>query len=305
MKYYAFQRVMEINPAIVVELYRYDEPNRFYHNWEHIETMLNEAQKMNILSDDLFLAIVFHDVIYDPKRNDNEERSAELFHCYIQNDAVKQAILETKTHEPSSKLSTQLCDLDLGILYQGDLDKFIEFENKIFKEYQFVDYKIYKEKRVDILQELGTDPMYWQYVKHRIPNIAVYAGSFNPFHRGHLNILEKAERIFDKVIIARGVNPDKNNEVLPLPESIQYRQIVSYDGLLTDFIKSLDYDVTLIRGLRNSTDLQSELTQYRFLQDFKSDIKVVSIFCDKEYEHISSSAIRQLKKFNKETDYLI
>ena len=64
-------------------------------------------------------------------------------------------------------------------------------------------------------------------------------------------------------------------------------------------------DVTLIRGLRNSTDLQYELTQYRFLQELKPDIKVVSIFCDKEYEHISSSAIRNLSKYGKGDEYLL
>ncbi len=286
-------------------LSNYFEPHRVYHNIHHIFDLLRKADKKGILSDELFLAIVFHDSIYDPKRNDNEEKSAELFSSYIDNDAVKQAILETKTHEPTTQLSKQLCDLDLSILYDNDFDNFIEFENKIFKEYQFVDYKTYKEKRVDILQNFGIDPMYWTYVQHRKPSIAVYAGSFNPFHRGHLNILEKAERIFDKVIIARGMNPEKNNEVVPLPEAIQYRQIIYYDGLTPDLIDFLGYDVTFIRGLRNSTDLQSELTQYRFLQDLKPDIKVVSIFCDKEHEHVSSSAIRQLKKFGKETDYLI
>ena len=45
------------------------------------------------------------------------------------------------------------------------------------------------------------------------PKIGLYAGSFNPFHKGHLNIIMKAEEIFDKVIIARGINPTKKNEI--------------------------------------------------------------------------------------------
>ena len=78
-----------------------------------------------------------------------------------------------------------------------------------------------------------------------------------------------------------------------------------YDGLLTDFINSLKYDnITLIRGLRNSTDLQYELTQYRYLQELKPDIQVISIFCDKEFEHISSSAIRMLMQYGKGQEYI-
>ena len=137
--------------------------------------------------------------------------------------------------------------------------------------------------------------------------IGIYAGSFNPFHQGHYNILLKAERIFDKVIIARGINPEKKNELSTFPDAILlYQTIMYYDGLLTDFLDSLPYkNVTLIRGLRNSTDLQAELTQYRYLQELKPDIQVVSIFCDMEYEHISSSAIRILQKYGKGGQHLL
>ena len=138
--------------------------------------------------------------------------------------------------------------------------------------------------------------------------IGIYAGSFNPFHVGHYNILEKAEKIFDKVIIARGVNPEKNNMKTPLPNSLSNREVFEYSGLLTDFINTLPYDnITLIRGLRNSVDLQYEMNQYRYLQDLMPEIQVVSIFCDKEYEHISSSGIRLLTLYGKEKvkDYLV
>lgn len=289
----------------------YNEPHRIYHNWEHIEKMLDSAAIQGILTDDLLLAILFHDIYYDPKSVDNEEKSALIFKENFSNlewNDSYQAILDTKTHTPTNKISEQLIKLDLEIL-NGSLIDFIEFEEKIFKEYQFVDYGIYKPQRIEILTQLGVKKEYIDYVRTRKPRIAIYAGSFNPFHKGHLNILEKAEMIFDKVIVARGKNPDKKStEILPLPRSIQYREVVEYDGLLTDLISEYEDDcgnITLVRGLRNGNDLSYEVDQYRYMQDLKFDIQVCSIFCDREFEHISSSAIRSLGKFGKGSDYIV
>ena len=280
----------------------YTESHRFYHNWKHIENMLIDADNKGILDNELFLAILYHDAIYNPKSDDNELLSAKLFESFHgENQLVFNAILDTKTHMASSHLSTKLCELDLSIL-NSNLDKFIEFEKGIFKEYQFVDYSIYKTKRIEILEKLGTSNNNINYVKYFMPKIAIYAGSFNPFHKGHYNILEKAERIFDKVIIARGVNPQKNNipKTDSLPDLISNRQIIEYSGLTTELLNSFSYEVTLIRGLRNTTDLQNEITQYKYMRDLKPNINVVSIFCDSEYEHISSSAIRSLTNYDKE-----
>lgn len=285
-------------------LNKYDEPHRFYHNWEHIESMLNSAKEYGWLTDDLLLSVVFHDIIYNPKKNDNEELSSKLFEQYVDNVSIKNAILDTKTHKSTSELSKRLCNLDLEVLY-GTMDEFIEFENKICKEYQFVDYNIYKEKRIEVLNSLNVASEKVDYVKHRKLNIGIYAGSFNPFHKGHYNILQKGEEIFDKVIIARGINKSKQNEIIDLPYQITNRQIINYDGLLTDTIDTLGHDVTLIRGLRNVTDLQYEQIQYRFLKDLKPDLKMVSLFCDVEFEHISSSSIRMLQTYGKGNKYIL
>jgi len=132
--------------------------------------------------------------------------------------------------------------------------------------------------------------------------VGVYAGSFNPFHKGHYNIFQKAEKIFDEVIIARGFNSEKNNEIVPLPKILEGVCCMEYIGLLTNFIERLPYEnITIIRGLRNSIDLQHELNQYRYFQDLMPEIQVVSLFCDKEFEHISSSGIRALSSFGSDT----
>ena len=296
-------------------LQRYHELQRHYHTTEHLLQVLNSLEKNGNLNDDLFLAAVYHDAVYDPKLNNNEERSAELFieHAKTsglstdQKNKIKQYILDTKAHKASDPTSQLLITADLEILEQP-LDKLIAYEKQILKEYQFVDYKIYKAKRLEVLTTLnksGKLDNLIAFVKQHKPMIAVFAGSFNPFHKGHYNVLKKAELIFDKVIIAFGKNPDKTDRSWPIPKQIQHHQQEEYTGLLTDFIDSFGYDVVVVRGLRNSTDFQYEQNQYRYIQELKPDIKIVNIFCDKEFEHISSSGIRTLEKYGKHKNYLL
>jgi pantetheine-phosphate adenylyltransferase len=184
----------------------------------------------------------------------------------------------------------------------------LQIEKELFKTHEQKDYKLFLKERLAALEsknQEGDLNIIIHYLKTHVPKIAVFAGSFNPFHKGHYNVLTKAERIFDKVIIAFGDNPVKTDKKWPVPEKIKNRQCENYAGLLTDFIESLEYDVTVIRGLRNSTDFQYEQNQYRYIQELKPDINIVNIFCDKEFEHISSSGIRTLEKFNRHHNYLL
>lgn len=295
---------------------RYNEHHRFYHTIDHVLYILNYLKTKDLLQDDeLFLTAVFHDIVYDPRSKENEELSAKLFreearHSKVSSESAEkiyQYILDTKYHKASDEKSQLFIDADLNILNE-DAPALFEYERQVFKEYQFIDYKIYKQKRIEILEkfnENGKLDHLITFVKNAQPLIAVFPGSFNPFHKGHYNVLQKAEQIFDKVIIAFGKNPDKNARSWDVPHTIQNRQLEEYEGLVTDFVDSLGYDVVVIRGLRNSTDFQYEQNQYRYIQELKPGIKIVSVFCDKEFEHISSSGIRTLEKFNKHQNYLL
>lgn len=300
-------------PQEVLE--RYNEPQRFYHSTKHLLDVISELENQGKNDDELFLAAVYHDAVYDPKASDNEEQSAQLFLQHAsdskltdeQKQAVKTLILDTKNHIASSEKSAALIMADLAILEQP-FEKLVEYENNIFKEFQFVDYTVYKPKRIEVLTKLnknGNLNLLIEYVKNRKPLIGVFCGSFNPFHKGHYNVLVKAERIFDKVIIAFGKNPDKKDKPWPIPKIIQYHQMEEYNGLLTDFVGSLGYDVVVVRGLRNSTDFQYEQNQYRYIQELMPKIRIINIFCDKEFEHISSSGIRTLEKYDKHKSYLL
>ena len=195
-----------------------------------------------------------------------------------------------------------------NISAQATFSDLLELEKVEFKAHQHIDYLEYKTHRLAFLSaQSKTEAItfFMEYLKAYQPKIGVFAGSFNPFHKGHYNVLQKAECLFDKVIIAFGKNPDKTERTWEVPQTILNRQHAEYHALLTDYINSIPYHVTVIRGLRNSTDFQYEQNQYRYIQELKPDIKIINIFCDKEFEHISSSGIRTLEKYNKHQNYLL
>ena len=134
--------------------------------------------------------------------------------------------------------------------------------------------------------------------------LGVYPGSFNPFHIGHLDVLLQAKDVFDEVIVAVGLNPLKSQEnraELP-PLKDKYNVKVDYfTGLLADYLNRVSYEndceVFLIRGLRNGEDLQYEQNQIAFIKPMYPSLKTVFFICNREVEHVSSSAVRALKSF--------
>ena len=278
---------------------------RYYHGYNHLFDILIKMDKDGYkwysdkvndeLVDKLFLLAVFHDVIYDPKKDNNEIESVRYYRSKMVRNCdedVCTTILDTEKGlfyklNPLSEVFIR--NYDRYNLYSGTFNEILNNTKLLFKEQQFLDFKIWKERQIKFLENYRNDNKniehVIEYIKNWEPKIGVYAGSFNPFHKGHHNILQKAEKIFDKVIIAKGINPEKDkNECFELPEILKYHQIDKFTGFLTDYINNLGYDTVLIRGLRNSTDLQYEMTQFQYLQDMKPDIKIVNIFCDKEYE---------------------
>ena len=186
-----------------------------------------------------------------------------------------------------------------------DITKLIDYEHKIYKEFQCYDHETYTKHRVEFLRKEASElnnnylNILADYVEKRRPNIGLYAGSFNPFHVGHLDILTKAEKIFDKVILDKGANPEKDANNSKLPDCVSNREIIIWAGLTPELIKKLSIhsNVTLIRGLRSGKDLDYEVNNLRYMEDAYEDIKVIFIHCDRNYEHISSRDIKMLEKF--------
>ena len=334
----------------------WNEPHRFYHNQEHLEEILGliEGERFNLTDvdhleeseantlwyDTLIVTAFFHDAIYDPHSKTNEEESAELFKqmCvkaqpeFIK--VVENCILDTKDHTitATSIYSDQFLKFDLNGMINGSLTRMISDEAKIMREFGFVDYDTYKNVRgISFLEKFAPHvksinpnsqvDSYIDWFKNRVPNIAIYPGSFFPFHKGHLDILKRAERVFDKVIILLCVNPTKNNNVdhmrtylSVLRKKLPNNQIEFYDGMLHNYIKLLKapinapVNVTIVKGLRSASDFDAEKLQLRFMEDMSPDINVMYIVSDRKFEHVSSSAIKQIQSMgsiNEANEYLI
>jgi pantetheine-phosphate adenylyltransferase len=294
---------------------RYHEEHRVYHNIDHLIDlfkMIEESQAMISpveVTKYLTLAL-YHDAIYDPNSYANEDNSADLYLKHFgEKDDIYQAILDTKYDRPYvSPLSDYFTKLDLKILTKS-LSELIRYEKKIFKEFQFADWTLYKRERIKLLKKLieRIEPLYSshklneliEYVETYVPKIGVYAGSFNPFHVGHLDVLHKAEKIFDKVIIAKGSNIKKEGQIwFDIPRCLKHRQVEDYKGYLTDFLNGLDYDTTLIRGIRDFTDLEYEKKFNFYCKVMKHDFNMINILTEPEFQNISSSAILQLPEQN-------
>jgi len=298
---------------------RWCEKQRYWHGPNHLLDLTKEicAVVTGQDRDVLLLAAIYHDAIYDPRGADNEEASALLLrdHAADPSSPAIQAAMDIIVASrwnclPDSSLGRIFFDLDTRQLSDGcPLAERTAYEWAIFREYQWAPFPVYREKRGAFLQEWAK-----RYPQHRRgveeclallaslqPRIAIYPGSFHPFHLGHLSILRHAERAFDKVIVAVGVNRQKAGATTTLEErhaglqkQLRYHEVAGFGGLLTGFLDELDYPAVVIRGVRDGTDLEAELRYARFLEDLRPGTGVIWISCDAQYQHLSSSAIREL-----------
>lgn len=144
----------------------YCSGERFYHNLAHIQQVLGTIEQMRTQAINfpaIQLAAWFHDVIYNPRANDNEERSAEYAEISLKAvklpisliEPVKLLILDTKTHQahPDDIDSQILLDADLAILGASE-PEYLNYAQAIHQEYSWMPDKIYKSGRQHFLQNI-------------------------------------------------------------------------------------------------------------------------------------------------------
>jgi len=134
--------------------------------------------------------------------------------------------------------------------------------------------------------------------------IAVFPGSFDPFTVGHKAILDMALPLFDKIIVAVGVNSAKKyfldaqqrvRTIADLYAGNPKIAVETYDSLTVDFCKKRNATV-ILRGLRNTTDFEYEKTMAQ-TNRVLAGIETVFLMTPPEYEHISSSIVRELMAY--------
>jgi predicted metal-dependent HD superfamily phosphohydrolase len=147
-------------------LRRYAEPHRRYHTTEHLTAVLDRVDELLAEADDaeaVRLAAWFHDAIYDPARDDNEERSAVLAERMLaESDLPAGTVAEvarlvrlTTTHDPAEgdHNGAVLCDADLAIL-AAPPDGYAAYAAAVREEYAAVPDEVFREGRADVLRSL-------------------------------------------------------------------------------------------------------------------------------------------------------
>jgi pantetheine-phosphate adenylyltransferase len=322
-----------LNLPISAIIARWSEKGRYYHDLSHLDDLIGQIYAQNMVDRaPLVLLALMHHIIFNPRGTNNEEASRAFFNACVRPSCrykavVDEGIVQTKYEvmkKPQSNIIRTFMLMDLKGLLTGDMNRLIIEEKKIFREYQWVDYSVCRATRLAFLVRVADNyswllpkseravrvslmHAYAEYIRARRPNVGVYAGSYNPFHIGHMDVLHQAEKIFDKVIISVGMNPEKTDcrswdviakeRTAAIETQLPFHQVEAFRGFLSDYLKrkAQDQDVTLIRGIRDGFDLRQEVIQLRYVQEQYPDLKVVYIPCKKEFEHISSSWLRLLE----------
>ena len=131
---------------------------------------------------------------------------------------------------------------------------------------------------------------------------AVYPGSFDPFTLGHLDIVQRANRLFDRLVIGVGINLEKQPlftatervELIQLStDHLKNIEIQTYKGLTVRFVQQLGAKI-MIRGVRPITDIPAELTMMMANRRLAPDIETLFMIADGELAHVSSSLIKEI-----------
>ena len=143
--------------------------------------------------------------------------------------------------------------------------------------------------------------------------IAVFPGSFSPFTFGHLSIIERMLPLFDKIIVAIGVNSTKNSSYPTEKNTIWIKnilknhekiEVISYNGLTVEICKKLNANY-IIRGIRDEKDFEFEKKVAQNNKELNSEIETLLITTLPKFSHISSTIVRDILKNGGDSSKLI
>ena len=143
--------------------------------------------------------------------------------------------------------------------------------------------------------------------------IAVYPGSFDPITNGHIDIIRRGAKVFDKIIVGVLINIDKKylfeiDERVELIQrvtaDIKNVEVVSFHGLLVNFLKEYNANI-ILKGLRTTCDFEYELQMALMNNQLDPNIETICMMSSAENLHISSSCVKQVAKFGGNIEGLV
>jgi len=142
---------------------------------------------------------------------------------------------------------------------------------------------------------------------------AIYPGTFDPLTLGHMDVIERVSRIFDRLVVSVVMNIEKtplfdiDERVELIRKSVSHIPNVEVDSsieLLADFARKYENPV-IVKGLRNLVDYEYETTMAVFNRKLNSSLETFFITANQQYTYVSSSAVRQLAAYGADlSDYV-
>lgn len=131
---------------------------------------------------------------------------------------------------------------------------------------------------------------------------AIYPGTFDPFTNGHLDLISRASKIFDKVVIAISLSPGKQtlfnlNERVILAKKVVFHipnvTVAGFSGLVSNFARKHKTSI-LIRGLRSSSDFEYEIQLKKMNKYLMPELESIFLISDDSWSYVSSTIIKEL-----------
>ncbi|MBI2350746.1 MAG: pantetheine-phosphate adenylyltransferase [Deltaproteobacteria bacterium] len=145
--------------------------------------------------------------------------------------------------------------------------------------------------------------------------IAVYPGSFDPITNGHIDLVERTLRVFNRVIVAIATNPDKDDSLFSVNERLEMIQQVfraqgkrvqadSFEGLLVDYAEKVGAGV-IIRGLRAVSDFEYEFQMAMMNRELRPKLETLFMMTGESYFYISSRLVKEVVSLGGDVSALV